>query len=71
MLSDMVLFKLSDSYLPVSPRRSPQLTNGHGQGGQWEQQWEKGMPLGDIFIKLMGKAWGIQERRERVSLSPR
>ena len=72
MLADIVRFHLPDSYSPaIAARRSPQLTNGHGRGGPAEKQWEQGMPLGDVFVSLMERAWKIQEERERVSMSPR
>ena len=71
MLYDVVHFKLPESYLPVSSRRSPQLTNGHGHGGKWEQRRVDGMGLGDEFVTFMDKAWLIQDLRERKSMSPR
>ena len=71
LLSDLVRFNLPDSHRPMASRRSPQLTNGHGFGGEYEQEWVKDMPLGDIFIMLMKKSWKVQEERKRVNLSPR
>ena len=56
---------------PISPRRSPQLTNEHGFGGQYEQKFVSGMPIGDIFLSIMFKAWANQRIRRRESLSPR
>jgi hypothetical protein len=56
---------------PISPRRSPQLTNEHGFGGQYEQKFVSGMPIGDIFLSIMLKAWANQRIRRRESLSPR
>ncbi|KAI0088186.1 hypothetical protein BDY19DRAFT_994108 [Irpex rosettiformis] len=55
----------------ISARRSPQLTNGHGRGGEYERQWEKGMPLGDVFVALLQKAWGLQQSHTRQSISPK
>ncbi|OCH93940.1 peptidase C19, ubiquitin carboxyl-terminal hydrolase 2 [Obba rivulosa] len=57
--------------LSVVARRSPQLTNGHGLGGPSERAWVEGMPLGDVFIQIMRKAWDIQESRRRESMSPK
>ncbi|OBZ78363.1 Ubiquitin carboxyl-terminal hydrolase 16 [Grifola frondosa] len=56
---------------PIMARRSPQLTNGHDLGGQYEQPWVESMPLGDIFIATMRKAWGFQDARRRESMSPK
>lgn len=71
MLSDIVRFSLPESYYPITSRRSPQLTNGHGRGGEDEKEWESGMPLGDVFTAMMEKAWSYQEERRRQSLTPR
>ncbi|TDL19600.1 cysteine proteinase [Rickenella mellea] len=71
ILSDIVRFNLPESQLPIASRRSPQLTNGHGHGGADEHEWEPGMPLGDVFTKVMEKAWRLQEERARVSTSPK
>ena len=71
LLADAVQFSLPDDNRFVMPMRSPQLTNGHGLGGRFEHEWEQGMPLGDVFLGLMTKAWQLQEGRERGSLSPR
>ncbi|KAH9943555.1 cysteine proteinase [Amylocystis lapponica] len=67
------------NFAPISPglqqsvvaRRSPQLTNGHGVGGPHEQEWVEGMPLGDVFVGTLRKAWAIQEARRRESMSPK
>ena len=71
MLSDIVRFSLPESYAPVSSRRSPQLTNGHGVGGEWECDGVDGMPLGDAFVQLMLKAWKAQDERARTTMMPR
>ncbi|EMD34764.1 hypothetical protein CERSUDRAFT_116959 [Gelatoporia subvermispora B] len=55
----------------IIARRSPQLTNGHGLGGQYERARVEGMPLGDIFIQTMQKAWSMQDSRQRGSMSPK
>jgi len=52
-------------------RRSPLLTNGHGIGGQFEQQHVEGMPLGDTFVATMQKAWEFQDSVKRQSMSPK
>lgn len=64
-------FLHSSSGAAIVAKRSPQLTNGHGLGGQDEHPWVEGMPLGDIFIKTMKRAWEIQESRKRESMSPK
>ena len=72
MLADVIRFHLPDTYAPaISARRSPQLTNGYSRAGAAEKQWEKGMPLGDIFTHLMVRAWNAQEQRERISMNPK
>ncbi|KAL5498695.1 hypothetical protein ACEPAH_2050 [Sanghuangporus vaninii] len=71
MLVDIVRFSLPECYAPVSSRRSPQLTNAHGVGGEFEREREMGMPLGDTFVQLMLKAWDIQDERTRQSMSPK
>ena len=55
----------------VAPYKSPALTNGHGLAGQYEHQWIQGMPLGDVFLATMQKAWGIQASHTRESMSPK
>ncbi|TFY57426.1 hypothetical protein EVJ58_g7023, partial [Rhodofomes roseus] len=55
----------------IVAKRSPQLTNGHGLGGEDDQPWVEDMPLGDVFIDVMRKAWDIQESRTRQTMSPK
>ena len=55
----------------ILARRSPQLTNGHGRGGDSEMEWTEGMPLGDIFTTIMKKAWDIQDAKRREAMSPK
>ncbi|KAH9926732.1 uncharacterized protein B0H18DRAFT_1005310 [Fomitopsis serialis] len=55
----------------IVAKRSPQLTNGHGLGGEYEHPWVEGMPLGDVFSDVMRKAWDIQEGRTRQNMSPK
>jgi hypothetical protein len=71
MLSDIVRFSLPESHLPICSRRSPQLTNGHERGGEWEKEWEPSMPLGDVFTAMMVRAWECQEEQRRINLTPR
>lgn len=56
---------------PILSSRSPQLTNGHRLGGDYEKEWVEGMPLGDTFFRVMEKAWDIQNDRRRESMSPK
>ena len=71
MLVDIIRFSLPEYYAPVSSLRSPQLTNGHGVGGEFEREGEAGMPLGDTFVRLLLKAWNLQDERVRQSMSPK
>lgn len=77
LLSDLVYFNpippsvQSHSSTVIASRRSPQLTNGHGMGGEYEREWENTMPLGDMFLIVMHRAWEFQRLRRRESLSPR
>ncbi|EIN08933.1 cysteine proteinase [Punctularia strigosozonata HHB-11173 SS5] len=57
--------------LPILAQRSPLLTNGHGLGGGYEHDWEEGMPLGDAFLRVMQRAWDIQDSKSRASMSPK
>ena len=53
----------------IAAKRSPLLTNG--RGGEFAQERVRGMPLGDVFVALMEKAWDVQQRHRRESLSPK
>ncbi|KAJ3921281.1 peptidase C19, ubiquitin carboxyl-terminal hydrolase 2 [Lentinula edodes] len=54
----------------LASQRSPQLTNGHELGGIYEQKWDNSMPIGDVFISIMYRAWEAQRLRKRESMSP-
>ncbi|KAJ3893631.1 hypothetical protein GG344DRAFT_42948, partial [Lentinula edodes] len=54
----------------LASQRSPQLTNGHELGGIYEQKWVNSMPIGDVFISIMYRAWEAQRLRKRESMSP-
>ncbi|TFK41602.1 hypothetical protein BDQ12DRAFT_678223 [Crucibulum laeve] len=77
LLSDLVHFntisettqRKSGTFL--ASRRSPQLTNGHRMGGEYELAWVNTMPVGDEFLGLMLKAWDVQAKRQRLTLSPK
>ncbi|KDR72622.1 hypothetical protein GALMADRAFT_252776 [Galerina marginata CBS 339.88] len=56
---------------PIISRRSPQLTNGHNLAGPYEQPWVNSLPIGDMFLTVMYKAWDSQALRRRDYLSPR
>ncbi|KAJ3840857.1 cysteine proteinase [Lentinula raphanica] len=58
------------SHTPLASQRSPQLTNGHDLGGIYEQKWDNSMPIGDVFITTMYRAWEAQRLRKRESMSP-
>ncbi|KIM85592.1 hypothetical protein PILCRDRAFT_816797 [Piloderma croceum F 1598] len=55
----------------ITSRRSPLLTNGHDLGGSYEQGWEEGMPIGDVFVSFMKRSWAIQQHQRRENISPR
>ncbi|KIK55043.1 hypothetical protein GYMLUDRAFT_888410 [Collybiopsis luxurians FD-317 M1] len=55
----------------LASQRSPQLTNGHQLGGIYEQRWVDSMPIGDVFISVMYRAWEAQRLRRRDILSPK
>ncbi|TEB31837.1 peptidase C19, ubiquitin carboxyl-terminal hydrolase 2 [Coprinellus micaceus] len=55
----------------LAGQRSPHLTNGHNLAGPYDKPWVNTMPIGDVFLSVMYKAWNAQAKRERVSLSPR
>lgn len=59
------------SPIPIESWRSPLLTNGYGLGGIHEQEWVEGMPLGEAFLRVMLRAWDVQARQKRESLSPK
>ncbi|KAF9444732.1 peptidase C19, ubiquitin carboxyl-terminal hydrolase 2 [Macrolepiota fuliginosa MF-IS2] len=76
LLADLVQFNdipddvQNHSNTPLLSRRSPQLTNGHGHGGVYEQP-RVDMPIGDRFIDIVYRAWCLQSRRKRENLSPK
>ncbi|KAJ7638629.1 hypothetical protein FB45DRAFT_903402 [Roridomyces roridus] len=55
----------------LASRRSPQLTNGHDIAGPSEQKWVGTMPIGDMFLDVLLRAWDAQHHRRRENLSPR
>ncbi|KAJ6508689.1 hypothetical protein C8R45DRAFT_449905 [Mycena sanguinolenta] len=55
----------------LASRRSPQLTNGHDLAGEYEKQWVNTMPIGDMFVNVLHRAWEAQYRRRRENLSPK
>ncbi|KAJ4468897.1 hypothetical protein J3R30DRAFT_3555146 [Lentinula aciculospora] len=77
LLSQLVHFEIvppqvqQHSNTLLASQRSPQLTNGHELGGIYEQKWDNSMPIGDVFISIMYRAWEAQRLRKRESMSPR
>ncbi|KAF8908648.1 hypothetical protein CPB84DRAFT_1767165 [Gymnopilus junonius] len=77
LLSDLVHFNPIPPEIqqvastPIVSRRSPQLTNGHNLAGEYEQPWVNTMPIGDMFLTVMYKAWDSQAMRKRDVLSPK
>ncbi|KAJ6572075.1 hypothetical protein B0H19DRAFT_1132473 [Mycena capillaripes] len=55
----------------LTSRRSPQLTNGHGIAGEYEKKWVNTMPIGDMFLSVLNKAWEAQYHRRRENISPK
>ncbi|KIP03560.1 hypothetical protein PHLGIDRAFT_130077 [Phlebiopsis gigantea 11061_1 CR5-6] len=72
LLHSLVNFEaVPESAIDIAPYKSPALTNGHGLAGPYEQKWVQGMPLGDVFLATMRKAWDIQADHRRESMSPK
>ncbi|KAF9523266.1 hypothetical protein CPB83DRAFT_863137 [Crepidotus variabilis] len=77
VLADLVYFNpipeeiQNTSATPIVSTRSPQLTNGHVFAGPYKQPYVDAMPIGDMFLNTVYKAWGVQAGRRREVLSPR
>ncbi|KAI6131434.1 peptidase C19, ubiquitin carboxyl-terminal hydrolase 2 [Pisolithus croceorrhizus] len=61
----------SSTDISVASHRSPELTNGHGVGGEFELSRTDGLAIGDTFINFMLQAWSMRRGRDRNSISPR
>ncbi|KAH7882396.1 peptidase C19, ubiquitin carboxyl-terminal hydrolase 2 [Phlebopus sp. FC_14] len=59
------------SHTPLLSCKSPELTNGHGVGGDFELPWTAGLKIGDQFINVLQSAWVLQKERKRESISPK
>ncbi|KIK94722.1 hypothetical protein PAXRUDRAFT_827701 [Paxillus rubicundulus Ve08.2h10] len=76
-LEDLVQFKpihsavQLSSHIPVASHRSPQLTNGHGLGGEYDQPWISGLSIGDHFIRVVQRAWDVQNSGKRENMTPK
>ncbi|KAJ7151069.1 hypothetical protein C8R46DRAFT_492893 [Mycena filopes] len=56
----------------LAARRSPQLTNGNDLAGEYERKWVNTMPIGDMFLNVLHRAWEAQYARKRdTNLSPK
>ncbi|KAJ7126403.1 hypothetical protein C8R43DRAFT_705879 [Mycena crocata] len=55
----------------LASRRSPQLTNGHDLAGGYEKKWVNTMPIGDMFLNVLHRAWEAQHQRKRENISPK
>ena len=74
--------QLTNGHVPPTQsapqQRSPQESSGQQDArsnakqtaSQQQLPWEQGMPLGDIFVGVMQKAWSLQKDRARTSISP-
>ncbi|KAF7365127.1 Ubiquitin carboxyl-terminal hydrolase [Mycena venus] len=77
LLSDLVHFApippstQAHSATLLASRRSPQLTNGHDLAGEYEKKWVNTMPIGDMFLSVLHRAWEAQYHRRRENLSPK
>ncbi|KAJ7259529.1 hypothetical protein B0H12DRAFT_1108521 [Mycena haematopus] len=77
LLSELVYFApippstQAHSATLLASRRSPQLTNGHDLAGEYEKPWVNMMPVGDMFLNVLYRAWEAQYRRRRENLSPK
>ena len=77
LLADLVFFQdippeiQVTAATPIISRRSPQLTNGHNLAGSYEKAWVNTMPIGDMFLTVMYKAWMSQGGRTREIISPK
>jgi hypothetical protein len=77
LLADLVYFQdippeiQVTAATPIVSRRSPQLTNGHNLAGSYEKPWVNTMPIGDMFLTVMYKAWTGQAARTRDIISPK
>ncbi|GLB39187.1 putative peptidase C19 [Lyophyllum shimeji] len=78
LLSDLAHFdpipsSIQQHYSPAPATwRSPLLTNGrHKLGGRYEKGRVDTMPIGDVFLDLMVRAWQSQSHKKREILSPK
>lgn len=72
LLEEVVLFR-SPSHHFVQPsvsRCSPLIVNGRGPEGL-QQEWVRGMSLGDVFLATLQRAWRMRETKDRSSISPK
>lgn len=70
LLEAIIQFRLPEDLQCLASRRSPLLINGRGPKDV-QQEWVKGMGLGDVFIDLMDRAWRVRDAKERSSMSPK
>ncbi|KAH8824727.1 hypothetical protein DL96DRAFT_1614852 [Flagelloscypha sp. PMI_526] len=78
LLKDLVEFKpipqrlLDSSSVLIAPQRSPQLTNSHeNYGGEFIKPFSDQMPIGDVFVTMLIRAWSSQDSRKKETLTPR
>ena len=71
LLSDLAYFNpinpeiQKTAALPIVPSRSPQLMNGHSFAGHHKLPPVGGMPIGDVFLDTLDRAWFAQACRRR------
>lgn len=72
LLEELVLFRLpSRRYVPPSAsHRSPLIVNGRGPE-ESQHEWVQGMPIGDVFLHTLERAWQMRDERGRSSMSPK
>jgi hypothetical protein len=77
LLSDLAYFNpinpeiQKTAAFPIVPSRSPQLMNGHSFAGHHKLPPVGGMPIGDVFLDTLDRAWFAQACRRRDIQSPR
>ena len=72
LLEELVLFRSPTQRFvqPSASRCSPLITNGRGPEGL-QQEWVRGMSLGDVFIATLERAWRMRDAKDRSSMSPK
>ncbi|KAF8506495.1 hypothetical protein BU17DRAFT_100714 [Hysterangium stoloniferum] len=72
LLEDLLEFGVrNDRFIKLPPsHRSPLLVNGRGPKDVQKELVQQ-MPVGDIFILTLERAWRMRDNKERLSMSPK